>query len=405
MLALALMPGAASAVSAEPATTPANQGGFAAIAIGEKADQTTGVHLSWQSVSGVEYYRIFRTEVSGQYDIPLTDFDVKGTSYVDVNIYSGKTYYYIVRPVLFQSGDGQSDRLGDPLPEMKVAISHAYLGQEDGAEKQSGYILMKLDSKYMQVNGEQREVDPGKNTAPVTIGGRTLIPARALVEAMNGTAGWDNATKQVTLKALGKTVVMTLGKLDFTMNGAAKQMDTAPVTRDGRTLIPVRFAGEALGCKIDWLQKTKEILIVYNLGETKFTSPEAAAPSQASAQTSAPTLDDAKKNAQAAGHGIEAGYVAHANTGVPAVKDGFYLIYKNDHQYDNLTVVELSSEADAINYAAAVKEAINSAKVRYYDRFVLDVSIVDNSAEAAFTEDMATQVMKDLFHNEGMKLY
>ena len=127
----------------------------------------------------------------------------------------------------------------------------------------SGYIILRVNSQYMNVNGATVEVDPGRGTAPVVINGRTMAPARAIVEAMGGSVGWDDAKRQVTLYANGNYVMMTLDQTFYTVNDTVKIMDTDPIEMNGRTLIPLRFASEALGCTVEWFGATEEILIVF----------------------------------------------------------------------------------------------------------------------------------------------
>ena len=45
---------------------------------------------------------------------------------------------------------------------------------------------------------------------------------------------------------------MTLDKTDYTINGAKKTMDVAPIIRNSRTMLPVRYVAEALGATIAW---------------------------------------------------------------------------------------------------------------------------------------------------------
>ena len=45
---------------------------------------------------------------------------------------------------------------------------------------------------------------------------------------------------------------MTLGKTDYTVNGKTKTMDVAPIIRNDRTMLPVRYVAEALGAEIAW---------------------------------------------------------------------------------------------------------------------------------------------------------
>ena len=123
--------------------------------------------------------------------------------------------------------------------------------------------MMKLESPMLSVDGIEQEIDPGRGTAPIIITGRTMVPIRAVVEAMGGEVGWDQGSQKITLKARGNLVEMWMNKTDITINGAAKKMDVAPVAKDGRTFVPVRFAAENLNCKVDWINSTKEAVIVY----------------------------------------------------------------------------------------------------------------------------------------------
>ena len=84
---------------------------------------------------------------------------------------------------------------------------------------QAYIIKMQVNSRYMSVNGQTLEVDPGFATAPTIINSRTMVPIRAVVEAMGGVAGWDGETRQVTLDANGVTVVMFIGSTSYYVSG------------------------------------------------------------------------------------------------------------------------------------------------------------------------------------------
>ena len=78
---------------------------------------------------------------------------------------------------------------------------------------------------------------------------------------MGGTVGWDDATRTVSLAANGHTVTMWLDKVNLVVDGKNLTMDVAPVSINGRTMVPVRFAAENLGCTVEWVDATKEIII------------------------------------------------------------------------------------------------------------------------------------------------
>ena len=118
-------------------------------------------------------------------------------------------------------------------------------------------IRMKLNDPYMTVNGQRQEVDPGRGTSPITINDRTMIPIRAVVEAMGGSIGWEDATQKITITANNHELTMWLGKTDLVVDGQNKTMDVAPQSVNDRTLVPVRFAAENVGYDVEWLEATR----------------------------------------------------------------------------------------------------------------------------------------------------
>lgn len=243
-----------------PPATPAPTAPSATSATNAEAFES-GARIMWKPVSNCLGYRLYRSTSPNELGISVTDFYITSTSYADVNVEPNTTYYYTVKPVLAEAKpfEGIDEKLGDPIATYTVTTgSQIY---KPGSFKH--FILLKLDSPYMSIDGVQKEVDPGRGTAPVTISGRTMVPIRAIVEAMGGTADWDNATNKITLKARGNTVEMWLGKTDIKVNGASKKMDVVPVLKNERTFVPVRFAAENLNCKVDWINSTQEAVIVY----------------------------------------------------------------------------------------------------------------------------------------------
>ena len=123
--------------------------------------------------------------------------------------------------------------------------------------------MLQLDNPYLTKNGTLQEIDPGRGTVPIIISGRTMVPIRAIVEAMDGTVGWEGTAQKITLSARGNIVEMWIGQTNILVNGISQTMDVAPTIQNGRTYVPVRFAAENLNCKVDWINSTREAVIVY----------------------------------------------------------------------------------------------------------------------------------------------
>lgn len=243
-----------SATPAAPATPSTPSGGGSAEVF------ESGSRIMWQPQNGLGY-RLFRSTSKSDLGISVTDFYITGTTYADVNVESNTTYYYTVKPVLAEAKpfEGIEEKLGATIATYTVTTgSKVY---KPGSYKH--FIMLKLDNPNMSVDGVSQEVDPGRSTSPMTIAGRTMVPIRAVVEAMGGTIGWEQETRKITLTARGNVVEMWLDKTDIKINGVSQKMDVAPVSKNGRTFVPVRFAAENLNCKVDWINSTKEAVIVF----------------------------------------------------------------------------------------------------------------------------------------------
>lgn len=96
---------------------------------------------------------------------------------------------------------------------------------------------------------------------PIIENDRTLVPLRAIFEALGATVDWDNATRTVTSRKGSTTVVLAIGSLTPTVNGQVRQLDVPAKIVADRTLAPLRFVGEAFGSTVDWEGSTRTINI------------------------------------------------------------------------------------------------------------------------------------------------
>lgn len=87
--------------------------------------------------------------------------------------------------------------------------------------------------------------------------GYTMLPVRAVTEALNGIAvvRWDDATKTCTVSFGQRVFSMTVGSKVLNMNGVSTALNAAPEIRDSRVFLPLRDLGYALGLsenQISW---------------------------------------------------------------------------------------------------------------------------------------------------------
>ncbi|NLX02292.1 MAG: SH3 domain-containing protein [Syntrophomonadaceae bacterium] len=96
---------------------------------------------------------------------------------------------------------------------------------------------------------------------PIIENGRTLVPLRAIFEAMGASVSWDNNTRTAVAVRGTTKVVLPIGSTRPTVNGQVWPLDVPAKIKNNRTLAPLRFVGEAFGGKVDWNNSTRTITI------------------------------------------------------------------------------------------------------------------------------------------------
>lgn len=96
---------------------------------------------------------------------------------------------------------------------------------------------------------------------PTTLQGRTMLPMRAIFEALDAKVLWDQRKQMVTAIKDDTTIVLKIGSRAATINGSAVVLDVPPQTLLGRTMVPVRFVSEAIGAEVGWDQRSQSVHI------------------------------------------------------------------------------------------------------------------------------------------------
>ncbi|MCL2060764.1 MAG: S8 family serine peptidase, partial [Oscillospiraceae bacterium] len=131
-------------------------------------------------------------------------------------------------------------------------------------ENYFGIIKLKIGSPVMVIDGVEKDIDPGRDTAATTINDRTMLPIRAIVEETGGSVEWDEAAGKVTISDRENVVEMTIGATRLFVNGIAVDTDVAPVVINDRTMLPIRVVAESLGFEVGWLPDTDEAALTKN---------------------------------------------------------------------------------------------------------------------------------------------
>ncbi|HAN10684.1 MAG TPA: hypothetical protein DCP90_08755 [Clostridiales bacterium] len=87
---------------------------------------------------------------------------------------------------------------------------------------------------------------------PVIVNGRTLVPARAVFEALGLTVNWEDATQKVTGEKEGKKIELYINNTEAAINGVSAKLDVPAQIINGRTMVPIRFIAESCNADVNW---------------------------------------------------------------------------------------------------------------------------------------------------------
>ena len=151
---------------------------------------------------------------------------------------------------------------GEPLTNTSTVVVLTNIDQDYSIEvtyKQVRRISMKVGSPQMFVNGKIVPLD----APPIIVNSRTLVPLRAIAEALGADVNWDPEYKQVTVRLNGTTILLTIGSPIALVNDSLTYIDTTPIISNGRTMVPLRFIAETLNAEVSWNPDSKTVDIVH----------------------------------------------------------------------------------------------------------------------------------------------
>ncbi len=121
---------------------------------------------------------------------------------------------------------------------------------------------------YMWIDNPESKINGEVTTIdppPTIIGGRTMIPLRFTGEALDITFEWDGETRTVSYDTIdGERVVLGIGNTKATIAG--KQVTVEPPAQiiNDRTVVPVRFISESLGARVEWFPDERKVGVFHS---------------------------------------------------------------------------------------------------------------------------------------------
>jgi LysM repeat protein len=107
---------------------------------------------------------------------------------------------------------------------------------------------LRLPSAQIYCDGKPLEAD----AVPIVANGRAIVPLRAVVESAGGTVTWQPTDRQAGASLNNHQVTVTIGSTVATLDGSAVTLAGPPTLSGNRTLVPLRFLGEAFDLVLEY---------------------------------------------------------------------------------------------------------------------------------------------------------
>lgn len=127
-------------------------------------------------------------------------------------------------------------------------------------------MVSTVSAVDLYVDMDKLETD----TPPTIVSGRTMVPLRAIFEAIGAKVEWNSETRTATGTKKDTIVVIQIDNKIALVNGESKELDVPAQLINDRTMVPARFISESMGCTVTWDPNTQTAAVANELKEQHF---------------------------------------------------------------------------------------------------------------------------------------
>jgi|GEM_PF-6587059 len=126
----------------------------------------------------------------------------------------------------------------------------------DTAPGDAASVTIVLNTVKFRFSGEQPFIGPEN---------RTLVPAGFVCEALGADISWDGSSQTVGIYRGRQEISLKIGQNRAFINGLPADIDSRPVIKNGRAMIPLRLICVTLGFHVEWIPLTRTVEINSNV--------------------------------------------------------------------------------------------------------------------------------------------
>lgn len=183
-----------------------------------------------------------------QADVFVNGLRVTGSG---VHVYGGEFFIdnsAALRTIFPKETNGNLPTVTEATSLRSFATKYKYTMVSNGnrvylSNNGNGPLEVTLNGTYIAFPDQQ----------PYVVNNRTMVPIRTLAETLGFTVEWVSSNNGIKLTKGSMVMWVWVGSTTYYINNVKYTMDVKPfVTNNERTMVPIRFIGEAFGYDVKW---------------------------------------------------------------------------------------------------------------------------------------------------------
>ncbi len=129
-------------------------------------------------------------------------------------------------------------------------------------ERKKDVICLMIDRNMTITYGDKKVIDEeSPEVVPYITNDRTMVPLRFISEALGAEVLWEEGWDGCIIKKGDDEIKFTFGSAEFEVNGKKMTYDAPIEMVANRTMVPIRFFSEQLGCDVYWEEINRAVII------------------------------------------------------------------------------------------------------------------------------------------------
>ncbi|MBC9783897.1 N-acetylmuramoyl-L-alanine amidase [Heliobacterium chlorum] len=129
-----------------------------------------------------------------------------------------------------------------------------------------------VNSLELIIDGERVKSD----VPPIIKDDRVLVPLRVVSEYLKLNPTWIEELREVRLGKPGLLILLKPDVKTAQVNDKKVELDVAPVIKDDRTMVPLRFVSTVLGAEVKWIAESRTVTILTTPNSSPSQNPPTA---------------------------------------------------------------------------------------------------------------------------------